>query len=88
MLTGMAIDPIVVAGSPTALGGHFAGMERGPAELRAPAFSTASPPPDMAGGTLLDHGDARNDPGWAADADPRMKNQEPCSTTCRGWRGT
>ena len=26
---------IVVAGSPTALGGHFAGMERGPAELRA-----------------------------------------------------
>ena len=26
---------VVIAGSPTALGGHFAGMERGPAELRA-----------------------------------------------------
>ena len=25
--------PILIIGSPTALGGHFAGMDRGPAEL-------------------------------------------------------
>lgn len=75
MATSGPIDPIVVVGSPTALGGHFAGMERAPAELRAHGlldlFATRL---DPAGMTILDHGDANNDPGWAPDPDPRMKN--------------
>ena len=37
--------------------------------------STSSPTRlDAAAGTVLDHGDAANDPGWAPDPDPRMKN--------------
>ncbi len=32
---------------------------------------------DAAAGTVMDHGDARNDPGWAPDPDPRMKNHGP-----------
>jgi arginase len=69
-------DPIVVAGSPTALGGHFAGMERGPAELRARGLlKRLAAQPAFARTSFRDHGDARNDPGWAPDPDPRMKNR-------------
>ena len=67
---------IVVAGSPTALGGHFAGMERGPAELRARGLlERLAAEPAFAGTSFRDHGDAPNDPGWASDPDPRMKNR-------------
>jgi arginase len=68
---------VVIVGSPTALGGHFAGMERGPAELRhAGLWQRLAPRPGLIGLTWLDHGDAANDPGWAADPDPRAKNRD------------
>ncbi len=70
------IAPIVIAGSPTALGGHFAGMERAPAELRAHGLlDRLAGQTALAGATFRDHGDAPNDPGWAPDPDPRMKNR-------------
>jgi arginase len=66
---------IVIAGSPTALGGHFGGMERGPALLRAEGLrDRLAARPALAGTTWLDHGDAANEPGWVEDADPRAKN--------------
>jgi arginase len=66
---------IVIAGSPTALGGHFAGMERGPGELRRQGLrERLAARKGLAGITWLDHGDAANDPGWVADDDPRAKN--------------
>jgi arginase len=67
---------IVIAGSPTALGGHFGGMERAPAELRRlglPAQLAGEPAFD--GVAWHDAGDAPNDPGWAPDPDPRAKNR-------------
>jgi arginase len=68
--------PIVIAGSPTALGGHFAGMERGPAELRARGLlDRLAAQPAFTGSSFRDLGDAPNDPGWAPDPDPRMKNR-------------
>lgn len=68
--------PIIVVGSPTALGGHFAGMERGPAELRAHGLlGQLVARPAFAGATFRDLGDAANEPGWAPDPDPRMKNR-------------
>jgi arginase len=69
--------PVVIVGSPTALGGHFAGMERGPSELRGRGLlDRLAARPGLAGVTWRDHGDAPNDPGWAPDPDPRMKNRE------------
>jgi arginase len=66
---------VVIVGSPTALGGHFAGMDRGPAELRrAGLWDRLGSRAGLIGITWLDHGDAANDPGWAPDPDPRMKN--------------
>ncbi len=79
--------PIVLVGSPTALGGHFAGMERTPAELRRhgiverlqaalrPAGDAASAADGGPFGRLIDAGDAPNEPGWAPDPDPRAKNR-------------
>ena len=67
---------VVIAGSPTALGGHFAGMERTPSGLRAAGLLGAlASRPGLAGVTWRDAGDAANDPGWAADPDPRAKNR-------------
>ncbi|MBI2777753.1 MAG: arginase family protein [Chloroflexi bacterium] len=69
-------DPVVLAGSPTALGGHFDGMERTPAELRALGFTDRFRA--LAGDAdlrIVDAGDAPNDPGWAADPDRRAKNR-------------
>jgi arginase len=70
-------DTIAIVGSPTALGGHFGGMERGPEALRAaglvdrlralPAFGSTQ---------FTDHGDAPNNPGWAPDDHPTMKNRD------------
>jgi arginase len=68
--------PILIVGSPTALGGHFAGMDRGPDELRARSLlARLSARPGLAGVSMRDHGDAANDPGWAPDPDPRAKNR-------------
>lgn len=70
-------DQLIVIGSPTALGGHFGGMERTPALLRerglVPALLSRS---GLAGTFLIDVGDASNEPGWAPDPDPRAKNRE------------
>jgi arginase len=67
---------IVIVGSPTALGGHFAGMERSPGELRRHGLvDRLAARPGFAGVTWLDHGDAANDPGWAADPGRRAKNR-------------
>ncbi|HZM73077.1 MAG TPA: arginase family protein [Candidatus Polarisedimenticolia bacterium] len=67
---------IVVVGSPTALGGHFAGMDKGPAELRRHGvLDRLAGRPGLAGRTIRDAGDVPNDPGWAPDPDPRAKNR-------------
>jgi arginase len=67
---------IVTVGSPTALGGHFGGMEHSPSELRRAGvldrLAARLGSPDVA---IADHGDAANDPGWAPDPDPRAKNR-------------
>lgn len=78
MLPGMTTPgPILIAGSPTALGGHFAGMEQGPAELRAHRLlERLGARSGLAEATFRDHGDVANDPGWAPDPDPRMKNRQ------------
>ena len=76
ILLSMTDGTIVIVGSPTALGGHFAGMERGPAELRhAGLWDRLGSRAGLIGTTFLDHGDAANDPGWIADPDPRAKNK-------------
>jgi arginase len=68
---------IVAVGSPTALGGHFAGMERTPGELRRLGLERRlRARPGLAGVELRDAGDAPNDPGWAPDDDPRAKNRQ------------
>jgi arginase family enzyme len=71
----MTARTIVICGSPTALGGHFGGMERAPTLLRELGLrDRLAARPGLAGTTWLDHGDAANDPGWVADPDPRAKN--------------
>jgi arginase len=78
---GMRPDPdpattIVIAGSPTALGGHFAGMERTPQELRQRGLLAAlAAEPALADASWVDSGDAASEPGWAPDPDPRAKNR-------------
>jgi arginase len=68
---------IVLAGSPTALGGHLGGMERTPEALRRHGLIEAlAARPGLAGVTWRDAGDAANDPGWAPDDDPRAKNRD------------
>src|SRR5712675_1516958 len=67
---------IAIVGSPTALGGHFGGMEHGPRLLRdAGLIDLLAGRPGLAGQTIVDHGDAPNDPGWAPDDDSRAKNR-------------
>jgi arginase len=67
---------IVMTGSPTALGGHFDGMERTPGELRALGIAARlGARAGLASATVIDAGDAPNDPGWAPDPDPRAKNR-------------
>jgi arginase len=68
--------PIIVVGSPTALGGHFGGMERTPNELRRLGLlDRLAARPGLARVPWIDAGDAANDPGWAPDPDPRAKNR-------------
>ena len=70
------MSTIAILGSPTALGGHFGGMERGPEALRqAGLVDRLRSTPGLAGSTIVDHGDVPNDPGWAPDDDPRAKNR-------------
>jgi arginase len=67
---------IVIVGSPTSLGGHFDGMERTPAELRARGLEARlRARPGLANADLRDAGDVQHEPGWAADPDPRAKNR-------------
>ncbi len=66
----------MIVGSPTSLGGHFDGMERTPAELRRLGLERRlRSRAGLADSALTDAGDAPNDPGWAADPDPRAKNR-------------
>ena len=68
---------IVLLGSPTALGGHFGGMERTPRALRdAGLIDRLRSRPNLAGATIVDAGDVPNDPGWAPDPDPVAKNRQ------------
>ncbi len=68
---------VVVVGSPTALGGHFDGMDRGPAALRdAGLLERLRSMPGLAGETFANRGDAPIERGWAADDDPRTKNRQ------------
>lgn len=70
------MSTIAIVGSPTALGGHFDGMELGPKALRSGGLvDRLRASPDLAGATFVDHGDVPNDPGWAPDPDPRAKNR-------------
>jgi len=69
-------ESIVVVGSPTALGGHFDGMERTPGELRAVGtLDRLRALPGLAGRRLIDAGDAPAERGWAPDPDRRAKNR-------------
>jgi arginase len=75
-MTGSSTRSIVVVGSPTALGGHFGGMERSPRELRRlGVLDRIRTRPRLAAAALRDAGDVPNDPAWAADDDPRTKNR-------------
>lgn len=68
---------IAILGSPTALGGHFGGMEQGPAALRsARLVDRLHAKPGFANTTFIDAGDVALDPGWAPDPDPIMKNRD------------
>lgn len=68
--------PIVVVGAPTALGGHLAGMERTPAELRRRGVvGRIASRPGLGGRPVVDAGDAPVEPGWAPDPDRRAKNR-------------
>jgi arginase len=70
-------DTIAIVGSPTALGGHYPGMDRGPEALRRAGFiDRLGSRPGLAGATCIDHGDAPIEAGWAPDPDPRMKNRQ------------
>jgi arginase len=76
VLDSAAMSTLAIIGSPTALGGHFSGMERGPAALRAAGLvDRLHAVPALAAATIVDHGDVPNDPGWAPDPDPRAKNR-------------
>jgi arginase len=75
MLPSVTDKTIVIVGSPTALGGHFGGMERAPTMLRHLGLpDRLAARRGLAEMDWLDHGDAANDPGWVDDPDPRAKN--------------
>jgi arginase len=67
---------IALIGSPTALGGHFGGMEQTPRALRdAGLVDQLRARPGLAGIPIVDRGDVPNQPGWAPDPDPQAKNR-------------
>ena len=67
-------DPIVVAGVPTALGGHLAGMELAPRGLRELALLERLS--GRVAGRIADAGDVPIEPGFRVDPDPRARNRE------------
>ena len=68
---------IAMVGSPTALGGHFPGMDGGPNALRQMGIlDRLHARKGLAGMTVTDHGDAPIEAGWAPDDDPFMKNRQ------------
>ena len=69
------MEPIVVVGVPTALGGAAAGMERTPAELRRLGLPTRVAALLGSAVDLRDAGDVEIVPGWAEDPDPKAKNR-------------
>src|SRR5215210_1133188 len=70
-------DSIAMVGSPTALGGHFPGMDGGPQALRQMGFlDRLQARKGLAGMPIMDNGDAPIEAGWAADDDPFMKNRQ------------
>ena len=70
-------ETIAMVGSPTALGGHFPGMDGGPQALRQMGFlERLQARKGLAGMPIIDNGDAPIDAGWAADDDPFMKNRQ------------
>jgi arginase len=74
-------DPIVLLGSPTALGGHFDGMDRTPAEARRLGFvERIRAAPGLGGAPVTDAGDAPIEAGWAPDGDRRAKNRARLAT--------
>ena len=77
--------PIVLVGSPTALGGDFDGMERTPAELRRLGLvDRLRAAPALAGSAIADAGDAPIEAGWARDDDRRAKNRARICTYLPG----
>ena len=74
---GTVTDTIAMVGSPTALGGHFAGMDQGPNALRQVGLlDRLRARKGLAGVSFVDAGDAPIEAGWAADDDPFMKNRQ------------
>ena len=72
-----ARGPIAILGSPTALGGHFAGMDRGPEALRgARLLERLRSRAGFGDSSFIDHGDVPLEHGWYPDADPFMKNRD------------
>lgn len=70
------IEPIVVVGVPTALGGHLAGMERSPQTMRGLGLlDKLRARPGLDGADIRDAGDLTIDPGFREDPDPRAKNR-------------
>src|SRR5829696_788233 len=68
---------IAMVGSPTALGGHFPGMDKGPTALRTIGLlDRLRARKGLAGVAITDHGDAPIDAGWAADDHATMKNRQ------------
>jgi arginase len=68
---------IAMVGSPTALGGHFPGMDKGPNSLRSMGLiDRLRARRGLADVAIVDNGDAPLDVGWAADDDPFMKNRQ------------
>ena len=66
-----------MVGSPTALGGHFPGMDGGPNALRQIGLlDRLQARKGLAGMPVIDNGDAPIEAGWAADDDPFMKNRQ------------
>jgi arginase len=70
-------NAIAMIGSPTALGGHFPGMDKGPNALRSNGLlDRIRARKALADAPITDHGDAPIQAGWAADDDPFMKNRQ------------
>ena len=70
-------EAIAMVGSPTALGGHFPGMDKGPNALRQMGLlDRLQARKGLAGMPVIDNGDAPIEAGWAPDDDPFMKNRQ------------